>query len=130
MCGITGIYSFYKGADYFHNKISLSINSLKHRGPNATGVIKYENISIGHTRLSIIDTSKNANQPIFSANNNYAIVFNGEFYNYKEYRKILETKLYKFKTNSDTEVLLNMYIEYGVDFLQKINGCFSTISVV
>ena len=125
MCGITGIYTFYKEADNFHEKISLSINSLKHRGPNAYGIVRHKDISLGHTRLSIIDTSKNANQPVFDASNNYAIVFNGEIYNYKEYRKILETKSYQFKTNSDTEVLLYMYVEYGVDFLQKINGCFS-----
>lgn len=124
MCGITGIYT-YNEVDSFHKNISLSVNSLKQRGPNASGVFRHKNISIGHTRLSIIDTSDNANQPLFDLDNNYAIVFNGEFYNYKEYRKILETKSYQFKTNSDTEVLLYMYLEFGVDFLEKINGCFS-----
>ena len=125
MCGITGIYSFNEEADRFHKKISLSINSLKKRGTNASGIFQNKNISIGHTRLSIIDTSENANQPLSDISKNYSIVFNGEFYNYKEYRQILEAKSYQFKTNSDTEVLLYMYIEYGSDFLQKINGCFS-----
>jgi asparagine synthase (glutamine-hydrolysing) len=125
MCGITGIYSFSTKFDNHTTEIKKSINVLKNRGPNAEGVFEYKNIGIGHTRLSVIDTSSSANQPFFSADNNYAIVFNGEFYNFKEHRIILKTKSYKFNTESDTEVLLNMYIEYGEKFLEKVNGCFS-----
>jgi len=124
MCGITGIYSFSDESEQFHSNIKNSVETLKLRGPNYSGIYRHANTSLGHTRLSVIDTSSLANQPLHSYDENYTIIFNGEFYNYKQERKLLESK-YKFKTKSDTEVLLNMYIEYGTSFLTKINGCFA-----
>ncbi len=124
MCGITGIYSFSEDSEQFHNKIKDSVETLKLRGPNSNGVYRHANTSLGHTRLSVIDTSDSANQPLHSNDEIYTIVFNGEFYNYEYERKLLENK-YTFKTNGDTEVLLYMYIEYGSSFLSRINGCFA-----
>ena len=124
MCGITGIYSFSDNSEQFHNKINDSVKTLKLRGPNTDGVYRYASTSLGHTRLSVIDISNLANQPLHSECENYIIVFNGEFYNYKQERKLLENK-YTFKTSGDTEVLLYMYIEYGTGFLSRINGCFA-----
>jgi asparagine synthase (glutamine-hydrolysing) len=124
VCGITGIYSFTNDGNLFHQKIEFALKTLKLRGPNSEGVFHHESVSLAHTRLSVIDTSEQANQPFFSSDNNYVIVFNGEFFNYKQEREKLKHK-YNFSTNSDTEVLLYMYIEYGKSFLSKINGCFS-----
>ena len=83
MCGITGIYSFSDESEQFHNNIKASVETLKLRGPNSNGIYRHSNVSLGHTRLSVIDTSNSANQPLHSADKNYTIVFNGEFYNYK-----------------------------------------------
>jgi len=124
MCGITGIYSFTDNSEQFHNRINDSVETLKLRGPNSDGIYRHSNVSLGHTRLSVIDTSNSANQPLHSADGNYTIIFNGEFYNYKQERELLENK-YTFKTSGDTEVLLYMFIEYGTKFLSRINGCFA-----
>ena len=80
--------------------------------------------AIGHTRLSIIDIEKGS-QPIFSKDKRYAMVFNGEIYNYKELKSDLEAKGVNFFTNSDTEVLLESYIFWGKNFLDKINGMYA-----
>ena len=95
---------------------------MDHRGPNHTGLICSENILLGHKRLSIIDLSPSSNQPFVI--NEYSLVFNGEIYNYIELKN--EHKL-DTKTDSDTEVLLQMYIKFGPDCLQYLNGMFSFV---
>ncbi len=97
--------------------------SLKHRGPDATGVFVDEEIALGHLRLSIIDLSETANQPFFDATSRYSITFNGEIYNFQEVKKLLPE--YPFRTDSDTEVILAAYIKYGADSLSLLNGMFA-----
>lgn len=125
MCGIAGIYSFTPKGKAFHSKISNAVDALKQRGPDANGIMNFDCCALGHTRLSVIDTSTAASQPFTDISERYTIVFNGEFYNYQEHRKNLEESGVKFKSTSDTEVLLYMYIAEGADFIKKVNGCFA-----
>lgn len=122
MCGISGIYNFSSTASKAN--ICEMIKNSRHRGPDGEGYFIHNNIALGHTRLSIIDLSNNANQPFVSLDQNYIIVFNGEIYNYLELRKELE-KDFVFRTESDTEVLLNSYIKWGEEALHKFNGMFA-----
>lgn len=96
---------------------------LDHRGPDGEGFFADKNVSLGHKRLSIIDL-KTGQQPIYNDDRSAVIVFNGEIYNYKEIRKELENK-YRFKTKSDTEVILRAYEEHGPECVQKFNGMFA-----
>ena len=121
MCGIAGII----GQKANKSRISQMLETQKHRGPDFTDYYCEENkIVLGHNRLSSIDLSSNANQPFTSNCGNYVIVFNGEIYNYIELRNELQNK-HIFRTQSDTEVLLNAYIEWGESCLDKLNGMFS-----
>lgn len=125
MCGITGIVAFNEKTKNSFQSLDRAIEALKSRGPDNNGTFAHNNCALGHTRLSIIDTSEAASQPFSSADGRYTIVFNGEFYNFKEHREILKSKGVQFRSNSDTEVLLYLYIHFGADFLKKINGCFA-----
>ena len=121
MCGITGIIGHKANQ---HNIVSM-LEAQKHRGPDFTDFWLDENVvALGHNRLSIIDLSENANQPFFSDCGNFVLVFNGEIYNYLELRKELQPQ-YTFKTQSDTEVLLNAYRHWGEACLDKCNGMFA-----
>lgn len=120
MCGIAGIL----GKDAKSNVIDDMLMVQHHRGPDFTGKWLEEGVALGHNRLSIIDLSNNANQPFFDETKRYAIVFNGEIYNYIELRKKLESS-YSFRTTSDTEVLLAAFIFWGKDCLKYLNGMFS-----
>ena len=125
MCGICGIFDFNGNAERWTGSLKQSISLLKNRGPNSDGIFFHKNTGLGHTRLSVIDTSDAANQPLTDYTGRYTIIFNGEFYNYPYHRKRLLEKGIVFKTQSDTEVLLNLYIEIGESFLNEINGCFA-----
>ena len=123
MCGIAGIYS-----EKQDRSISVDINNIikkiKHRGPDGKGFFIDKNkITLGNTRLSIQDISRNGNQPIYSACKRYVIVFNGEIYNFKNLKKKLME--YNFKTNTDTEVLLYLFIKFGFKSLRLLKGFFS-----
>lgn len=121
MCGITGII----GQKANKTSILQMLECQKHRGPDFTDYYVVENtVALGHNRLSIIDLSSNANQPFTSDCGNFIMVFNGEIYNYIELKKELQSK-YPFKTQSDTEVLLNSYKEWGKSCLDKLNGMFA-----
>ncbi len=97
----------------------------KHRGSDDAGIFLDNFISLGHNRLSIIDISSSGHQPMTSGDKNLVIVFNGEIYNFKELRKELEDKGHKFFSQSDTEVILKSYQEYGENCLNKFNGIFA-----
>jgi asparagine synthase (glutamine-hydrolysing) len=118
MCGILG----YIGAKSSSHKNLL--NSLKHRGPDNQSSFYKEKIFLGHTRLAIQDLSENGNQPMFSNDGRFVIVFNGEIYNHVEIRETLYTK-YDFISNCDTETVLYTYIEYGSKCLDYFNGIFA-----
>jgi asparagine synthase (glutamine-hydrolysing) len=121
MCGIAGIL----GVDTKNvSTIKLMVEAQKHRGPDSLQFWNDEKLALGHNRLSIIDLSKSANQPMISSCGNYVIVFNGEIYNYLELKKELE-KEYAFVTDSDTEVLLAAYIKWHDQSLDRLNGMFS-----
>ena len=111
MCGITGIYAFNETGKSGFKNLSASIDALKSRGPDAKGKFINDQIALGHTRLSIIDVSENAIQPMWDETNRYTIIYNGEIYNFRELRKELQDKGMSFKTNSDTEVVLKLYIQ-------------------
>lgn len=117
MCGITGGFT-----REVVNK-TLQLELIKHRGPDSDGFFLGENIFLGHTRLSILDLSERGNQPMFSDDGNYVIVFNGEIYNHLEIRKQLTE--FKFKSSSDTETILYSYIKFGDDCLKLFNGIFA-----
>lgn len=109
------------------NKFIQALNLQKHRGPDSFGYNKIDNVSFGHRRLSIIDLSESSNQPMCNHNNRYTIVFNGEIYNFKEIREELCDLGYVFKTDGDTEVLLNAYEAFGVKALDKLIGMFAFV---
>jgi asparagine synthase (glutamine-hydrolysing) len=128
MCGISGIFFFKEEKKVKKNFLKKMNNILNHRGPdgNGTWVSSTKNVGFGHTRLSILDLTLAANQPLFDKTKNYVITFNGEIYNFKEIKKILLNKGYSFKTkNSDTEVLLLSYIEWGLKCVDKFRGMFA-----
>lgn len=125
MCGITGVYAFNdSGKRYFEN-VKAAVSALKQRGPDGQGIYEHNNVSLGHTRLAVIDTSDQASQPFTDISGRYTIVYNGEFYNFKEYRRELEEKGVRFISESDTEVLLYLYMKEGPSCIEKINGCFA-----
>ena len=124
MCGIAGAYSF-KNKIISDEWLQNAATSLNKRGPDNQNFVSIGNCSLVHARLSIIDTSESANQPIYDATGRYAIIFNGEIFNYQEIKKELEQKGVQFKTQSDTEVLLYAYIQFGETFLHKLNGFFA-----
>jgi asparagine synthase (glutamine-hydrolysing) len=124
MCGIAGIFNINSSAPVDRSLLEQMKNVIKHRGPDDEGVYTEAGIGLVHTRLSVIDLSS-GHQPMSDPENSVHIAFNGEIYNFLELKKDLELKGYAFRTNSDTEVLLNSYKEYGVECLKRLNGMFA-----
>lgn len=124
MCGICGIINFNK-EDVQESSLITMMNTMKHRGPDDNGTFIKNNLGLGFVRLSIIDLSYLGHQPMTSLDNRYTIIFNGEIFNYIEIRDELINKGYKFNTNTDTEVILNAFIEWGEDSLKKFNGMWA-----
>jgi asparagine synthase (glutamine-hydrolysing) len=124
MCGICGIISTEKNHLKIRGLVEKMTDALSHRGPDDSGVFSKENFSLGHRRLSIIDLSKNAKQPMQDYRG-YLITYNGELYNYKDIRAELESYGEIFFSDSDTEVVLKSYIRWGPDCLQKFNGMYA-----
>ena len=124
MCGIAGAYSFHQKsiAEKWLQDAAVSMNK---RGPDNQNFVVIQKAALVHARLSIIDTSVVANQPIYDNSGKYAIVFNGEIFNFLSLRKELENSGVVFKSHSDTEVLLYAYIKWGKDALHKLNGFFA-----
>lgn len=125
MCGITGVYAFSGEGKAFFNNVEKSVETLKQRGPDSSGVVTKDKACLGHTRLSIIDLSDAASQPFSDVTGRYTIVFNGEIYNYQELREVLKKKGLPLRTQSDTEVLLYLYIIEGPQCVKKLNGFFA-----
>jgi len=128
MCGILGVFTNEISENFEYN-FQKSLKLLNHRGPDDSGLNIFTTnggiLAIGQTRLSIIDLTSSGHQPMQTDDGRYSIVFNGEIYNYIELREELKKEGYIFKTNSDTEVLLNAWIEWGLDGVVKYNGMFS-----
>ena len=147
MCGIVGIIS--RNSEIKFNSIIPMLNVLQHRGPDGNGICTinsnlkridfhlYKNINnktlydnnanivFGHTRLSIQDLTDNGHQPMSDLSQNIWITFNGEIYNFLELKTELKNKGYNFKSNTDTEVIIYSYLEWGIDCIQKLNGMFA-----
>lgn len=128
MCGIVGGVS----KSIKEGEALLMISAIKHRGPDGDGAFfdRENNLFLGHRRLSIIDLSDKANQPMQITTKDHkdlVITFNGEIYNYKEVRRELEVKGYKFLSSSDTEVVLNSYAQWGIKCLDKFRGMFAFV---
>jgi asparagine synthase (glutamine-hydrolysing) len=124
MCGISGIFNI-DGNPVHASQVESMNNLITHRGPDGHGIYTEGNLGLGSTRLAIIDLREIANQPMTDADSRYVIVYNGEIFNYVELRDELLKKGYRFNNNSDTEVILNCYEEYGEDCLHKLNGMWS-----
>ena len=126
MCGICG---FIQKSNLDISYLEKMNSTLKHRGPDDDGaILEYDNnrqIGFGHTRLSILDLSSLGHQPMFSFDRKIFTVYNGEIYNYKEIRKDLIELGYEFRSNTDTEVVVNAFYKWGIDSIKKFNGMFS-----
>jgi asparagine synthase (glutamine-hydrolysing) len=124
MCGITGIFHFDSSREVDSSVLKRMTDSLIHRGPDGEGYYINKNIGLGHRRLSIIDL-KTGDQPLFNADRSIGIVFNGELYNYIELREDLKKLGHSFRTDSDTEVVVKAYEEWGTACLGKFNGMWA-----
>lgn len=125
MCGICGIYSYDKKKQVQSSRLSKMMETMKHRGPDDEGTFCSENVGLGFVRLSILDLSMVGHQPMQDHTGRYTIVFNGEIYNYLELREALMKTGTVFTTNTDTEVLLQCYIQFGDACLDRLNGMFA-----
>jgi len=125
MCGITGYFS--PSGKFKSAHLEIANTSLTHRGPDAGGLYTEGSVGLGHRRLSILDLSESANQPMVSANNRFVIVYNGEVYNFKEIE--IEIKKFrpdvKFKTSSDTEILVEAFSLWRENIVNMLNGMFA-----
>ncbi|WP_323758236.1 asparagine synthase (glutamine-hydrolyzing) [Roseivirga sp.] len=127
MCGIAGFIDFSHHSS--KEQLIAMTDTLTHRGPDASGYVYAQNeiyqLGFGHRRLSILDLSENGQQPMYSTDGQYAIVYNGEVYNFPEIRSWLHAKGYRFKSNSDTEVILYALIEEGIKAIDRFIGMFA-----
>jgi len=125
MCGITGIIGKKKLGQEILEKVFIATDTIKHRGPDNQETVIGDSWAFGHTRLSVIDTSSSANQPMTINDGNLTIVYNGEIYNHLAIRSQLQQKGVEFQTESDTETILSAYSIFGKDMLSELNGFFS-----
>lgn len=124
MCGINGIFLKDTGSRVDEQDIVRMRDSMTHRGPDDWGTHLDGHVGLGHRRLSIIGLTT-GHQPMSNVDGSCWIVYNGETYNYKDLRADLEKRGYQFRTESDTEVVLNLYAEYGRDCVRHMNGLFA-----
>jgi len=124
MCGIAGGTKFYSSKSIDIRILGNMLESIRYRGPDECGIYNAQNVMLGNVRLSIIDI-QSGQQPLCNASGDIWIAYNGEVFNYIELREELIKKGYSFKTQSDTEVIVLLYEEYGVDFFNKLNGQFA-----
>lgn len=126
MCGIAGILRFKSDKDYSRQLQSM-LNSIAHRGPDGEGtyIDKTAGVYLGHKRLAILDLSENGRQPMWVEERGVYITYNGEVYNFREIREELIRCGHVFHSDSDTEVILKSYIEWGIDSLHRFRGMFA-----
>lgn len=126
MCGFSGYLNLDTENSISDDRaLRASAQTIAHRGPDDEDIWYEGNIGMAHRRLSILDTSAAGRQPFFSPDGRYAIVYNGEIYNYREFIPELEKRGYQFRTATDTEVLLYLWIEYGEQALHRLNGMWA-----
>ncbi|MEH1738793.1 asparagine synthase (glutamine-hydrolyzing) [Fusobacterium varium] len=126
MCGICG---FISEKEITTENLKNMNNTINYRGPDSEGIYFEETdgkkIGLAHKRLAIMDLSPLGHQPMFSEDKNIIVIFNGEIYNFQEIKEDLEKKGYKFRSTSDTEVIVKGYEEYGIEIIEKLNGMFA-----
>src|SRR5918992_3202670 len=125
MCGIAGIFHPDVPKPVEPARVAAMTEALAHRGPDGSGIWTAPGIGFGHRRLSIIDLSDAAAQPMLTSDRRVAISYNGEIYNYREVRGELEARGHLFRTESDTEVILAAWRQWGPDSLSRLNGMFA-----
>jgi asparagine synthase (glutamine-hydrolysing) len=125
MCGIAGYLAQGRDPREAEAVVRAMVKALDHRGPDANGVHHDGPITLGHTRLAIIDLNPESNQPMISADGDVALVFNGEIYNYKALAEDLRASGTKLRTHGDTEVILELYRRDGLEFLDELRGMFA-----
>ena len=124
MCGICGIFNL-NGEPASPVTLRKMTDAIAHRGPDSEGFYIDSFIGLGHRRLSIIDLSRAGHQPMFTPDNQYAITYNGEVYNFQEIRSELEDLGHEFMSRTDTEVVLHAYVEWGPECVTRFNGMFA-----
>src|SRR6184192_1590034 len=124
MCGIAGFINAEHSRDDAEQLIDRMCQVIRHRGPDDQGTWVGEGVALGMRRLSIIDLA-GGHQPIFNEDQSILVVFNGEIYNYRELRQILEERGHRFATKSDTETIVHAYEEYGADCVKHLRGMFT-----
>src|SRR2546430_6669983 len=123
MCGITGKFS-YGGAPIDPELLTAMTDAVTHRGPDAAGYYLGDGIGLGHRRLSIIDLST-GDQPLANEDRTVWVVFNGEIYNFADIRSELEARGHRFRTRSDTEVIVHAYEQWGDASVDRFRGMFA-----
>ncbi|MDB5945828.1 MAG: Asparagine synthetase, partial [Ramlibacter sp.] len=127
MCGIAGALATASGTEFrdLEHNVGAMVRAIRHRGPDDFGVHSEKQVALGHARLSIIDLSVAAHQPMLSLDGRLRVVFNGEIYNFKELRAELAGRGYVFRSHSDTEVILHGYHHWGRDVFARLRGMFA-----
>lgn len=125
LCGIIGIWAKNKSNVFSDDQMNSALNVMQHRGPDNLSFKTYANVQLGHARLSILDPNPRANQPFCSNDGRYALIFNGEIYNYRELRNKLPQ--IDYKTDADTEVLLHLLVKFGKKALNMLDGFFALV---
>ena len=120
MCGIAGIFN----AQHASDRLDQMLSAIFHRGPDESGTYRDDSLSMGMRRLSIIDL-QDGSQPIANEDGRYNVVFNGEIYNYRELREGLLRRGHVLRTKSDTEVIVHLFEEHGIECLQYLRGMFA-----
>ncbi len=120
MCGIFGVVG-----EISEEMADICVDSLAHRGPDGRGIWRRDGITLGHRRLAILDLSEKGRQPMSYADGRYLITYNGEIYNFIEIRAELQSRGHVFRSDSDTEVILAAFVEWGEECLQKFNGMWA-----
>src|SRR5712691_4985005 len=124
MCGIAGIWNRPKERDA-DARVAAMLNAMVHRGPDGRGLTEFNGGAAGMVRLALVDLSDRGAQPFWSNDRRVALIFNGEIYNFREERARLTRGGYDFRSTSDTEVILALYLERGIDFVQDLRGMFA-----
>ena len=125
MCGIAGAYRLKQTASPADHGLEAAVACLAHRGPDDEGTYTKGNCALGHRRLSIIDTSSAGHQPFTDRNGRHTIIYNGEIFNFPELRRKLEDQGHEFRSRTDTELILRLFIMKGPAFLHDLNGFFA-----
>ena len=124
MCGIAGVVG---GPGDCDARLAHMMRAMAHRGPDGQGTLSFDGGAAGAVRLALVDLSDRGQQPIWSADKRVAILFNGEMYNHHDERARLATHGHQFRSSSDTEVVLALYLEHGVDFVHHVRGMFALV---